>query len=187
MDLNTFSAICQERNKYLFPQCEEWKDADWLLALVGEGGEGIEALLYFLKYFQHLGLGANMLKKIKRGGINEAQAEEYREKVKIEFGDSLCYMDLLCQECGFTSQDAIIAAFNKVSERFNYSITIDENTGSINPSQLPDGMKHCTIIFKECEKGHGRLAAANWVDNGCPWCTIDELKNKLFIYSNGRI
>lgn len=32
--------------------------------------------------------------------------------------------------------------------------------------QLPDGMEHCTIIFKECEKGHGWLTATNWVQHG---------------------
>jgi len=43
-------------------------------------------------------------------------------------------------------------------------------------AQLPDGMKHCTIIFKECEKGHGRLTAANWVDNGCEWCQLAKVE-----------
>ena len=41
-------------------------------------------------------------------------------------------------------------------------------------AQLPDGMKHCTITFHECEKGHGRLSATNWIDSGCPWCQRDE-------------
>ena len=31
-------------------------------------------------------------------------------------------------------------------------------------------MKHCTIHFKECEKGHGWLTADNWVQHGCPTC-----------------
>jgi hypothetical protein len=43
-------------------------------------------------------------------------------------------------------------------------------------AQLPDGMKHCTILFKECEKGHGRLTATNWIDHGCQQCEIDRLK-----------
>lgn len=37
-------------------------------------------------------------------------------------------------------------------------------------SQLPKGMKHCTIVFKECSQGHGRLTATNWVDHGCLFC-----------------
>lgn len=41
-------------------------------------------------------------------------------------------------------------------------------------TQLPDGMKHCTITFHECEKGHGWLSATNWIDNGCLCCQRDE-------------
>lgn len=41
--------------------------------------------------------------------------------------------------------------------------------------QLPDGMKHCTILSKECEKGHGWLTATNWVQYGCPTCERDAL------------
>jgi hypothetical protein len=42
--------------------------------------------------------------------------------------------------------------------------------------RLPAEMKECTILFKECEKGHGRLTATNWVDHGCPWCLIAAIR-----------
>jgi len=42
-------------------------------------------------------------------------------------------------------------------------------------AQLPEGMKHCTIKFLECEKGHGRLIANNWIDQGCHWCRLSHL------------
>mgnify|MGYP001605568856 CR=1 FL=1 len=42
-------------------------------------------------------------------------------------------------------------------------------------AQLPDGMKHCTIGFKECAVGHGRLTATNWIDRGCPHCENERL------------
>jgi hypothetical protein len=45
--------------------------------------------------------------------------------------------------------------------------------------QLPDEMKHCTIVFEECEKGHGGLRGTNWVKNPCPWCTIATLQAQL--------
>jgi hypothetical protein len=45
--------------------------------------------------------------------------------------------------------------------------------------QLPDGMKHCTILFKECEKGHGWLTATNWVQHGCPTCDRDALREQV--------
>jgi hypothetical protein len=46
-------------------------------------------------------------------------------------------------------------------------------------AQLPEGMKNCTILFKECEKGHGWLTATNWVQHPCPTCERDELKARL--------
>jgi hypothetical protein len=46
-------------------------------------------------------------------------------------------------------------------------------------AQLPEGMKHCTIEFKECDKGHGWLTATNWVQHGCPTCENDTLAAKL--------
>ena len=36
--------------------------------------------------------------------------------------------------------------------------------------QLPDEMHDCTIVYKECEVGHGWLTATNWVDFECPTC-----------------
>jgi len=46
-------------------------------------------------------------------------------------------------------------------------------------AQFPAGMKHCTIVFKSCDKGHGRLTATNWIDSGCPTCQREELEAKL--------
>ncbi len=48
-------------------------------------------------------------------------------------------------------------------------------------AQLPQGMKHCTIVFKECEKGHGWLTATNWVQHDCPTCVAATLKAKLAV------
>jgi len=45
--------------------------------------------------------------------------------------------------------------------------------------QLPDEMQDCTIVFKECEQGHGRLIAANWIDHGCGTCALESLQAQL--------
>lgn len=45
--------------------------------------------------------------------------------------------------------------------------------------QLPKGMEHCTILLKECAKGHGWLTAENWVQHGCPTCEADALREAL--------
>ena len=44
--------------------------------------------------------------------------------------------------------------------------------------QLPHSMKHCTIVFEECEKGHGWLTATNWGDFSCPTCALTASENK---------
>jgi hypothetical protein len=46
-------------------------------------------------------------------------------------------------------------------------------------NQLPEGMKHCTIVFKECPQGHGRLTATNWVQHDCHWCEIERLRIRV--------
>ena len=45
-------------------------------------------------------------------------------------------------------------------------------------AQLPDEMQECTIVFKECEQGHGRLTATNWIQHDCLVCRIRELENE---------
>jgi hypothetical protein len=46
-------------------------------------------------------------------------------------------------------------------------------------AQLPDGMKDCAIRFLECEKGHGRLTATNWIEHGCQTCELERLRALL--------
>lgn len=46
-------------------------------------------------------------------------------------------------------------------------------------AQLPAGMKHCTILFRECEKGHGWLTATNWIQHDCLVCERDALQARL--------
>lgn len=64
---------------------------------------------------------------------------------------------------------------------FNYTSMLDPRDKEITllraalaeaEARLPEGMKHCTIQYKKCEVGHGRLIATNWVDHGCPWCSL---------------
>ncbi len=45
--------------------------------------------------------------------------------------------------------------------------------------QLPAGMKDCKIVFLECDKGHGRLSAANWIDHGCGFCREESLREQV--------
>lgn len=46
-------------------------------------------------------------------------------------------------------------------------------------AQLPDSMTNCSIVFKECEKGHGWLTATNWVQHECPTCATERAERDL--------
>ncbi len=45
-------------------------------------------------------------------------------------------------------------------------------------SQLPEGMKHCSILFKKCALGHGWLTAKNWVQHDCPTCRAESAEKE---------
>lgn len=53
-------------------------------------------------------------------------------------------------------------------------------------SRLPEGMKRCTIQFRECEKGHGWLTASNWVQHECATCERDELRRRVAELESGQ-
>jgi hypothetical protein len=55
----------------------------------------------------------------------------------------------------------------------------DERTDRLR-AQLPDEMQDCTIVFKECERGHGRLTATNWVQHECQTCENERLRADNF-------
>jgi hypothetical protein len=46
-------------------------------------------------------------------------------------------------------------------------------------AQLPPTMQDCTIVFKECDLGHGWLTARNWVPFGCPTCELAAARAEL--------
>jgi hypothetical protein len=46
-------------------------------------------------------------------------------------------------------------------------------------SQLPEGMKRCTIVFKECDDGHGSLTVKNWVQHECQICALELANTRI--------
>lgn len=46
-------------------------------------------------------------------------------------------------------------------------------------AQLPEGMKHCTILYEECPVGHGHLRGGNWEKHECFICDAQASKHKL--------
>jgi hypothetical protein len=49
-------------------------------------------------------------------------------------------------------------------------------------SQLPEGMKHCTIVLRQCDAGHSSLTATNWIDHGCPHCRANALLERARLF-----
>jgi multidrug resistance efflux pump len=64
-------------------------------------------------------------------------------------------------------------------EALRKQVTDAQATIAALQAQLPEKMQHCTIVFKECEKGHGRLTATNWIDHGCDTCRIEQRTAEL--------
>lgn len=78
---------------------EEWSEADWMNAVVGELGEL-----------------ANLLKKRRRG--------EYiaQQDVSDEWADVFTYLDLLGRRLNLDPQNAVMGKFHRVSERIGWSV-----------------------------------------------------------------
>jgi NTP pyrophosphatase (non-canonical NTP hydrolase) len=85
---------------------DEWSPADWSNALAGECGEV-----------------CNAVKKLRRveDGISQASDPRTREEairdIAEECADTFLYLDLLCQRLGINLDEAVVAKFNRVSER----------------------------------------------------------------------
>lgn len=45
--------------------------------------------------------------------------------------------------------------------------------------QLPKEMQDCTIVFEECEKGHGHLRGTNWIKHPCQQCEVEALRARV--------
>jgi hypothetical protein len=66
---------------------------------------------------------------------------------------------------------AFTAALATQSEPVSADVEWPAQTG-----KLPERMEHCTILFKQCERGHGQLTATNWVPQPCLVCEVQKLR-----------
>ena len=99
----TNRARCESPDGFGHP-LSGWSLSDWLLAATGEFGEA-----------------ANVAKKLNRvrDGIpgNTQTPEELHAALADEFADAVIYLDLAAQSQGISLGDAIVAKFNRTSER----------------------------------------------------------------------
>lgn len=80
----------------------------------------------------------------------------------------------LIQQILIKHETAVIAEFRTIIEAKNHELKLIYAERDRLLAQLPDGMKECTIVFKECVKGHGWLTAKNWVQHECQTCERDQ-------------
>lgn len=82
----------------------DWSLSDWAVAMAGEVGEV-----------------CNVVKKLnrERDGLvgNTVAEDELRSALAAELADTLIYLDLLAARAGIDLAAAVVAKFNKVSEK----------------------------------------------------------------------
>ncbi len=110
MDMNDFAVFNRRRceaPRGFDHSLDEWSLSDWMTATLGELGEA-----------------ANVAKKLNRVRDNIPGNSETPEQLEAmladELADTFIYLDLLAQSQGISLQDAVIAKFNRTSEKIGY-------------------------------------------------------------------
>jgi len=122
---NHVSEVNRQRSAKWHNEGEPWSLADWSNALGGEGGELLEAVVNVL---QHLGLNANIIKKIRRiqtgthGRYSEQDVASLIKKAKLEIADVYLYLDLLLEQLDPTAhmEDVVALKFNMTSQEYGF-------------------------------------------------------------------
>lgn len=110
MKLADFSRVnrqrCEAPNGFNHP-IGSWSLSDWMTATLGELGEA-----------------ANVAKKLnrERDGVpgNTQSKEELMACLADELADAFIYLDLLAQSAGIDLELAVIAKFDRTSERIGF-------------------------------------------------------------------
>lgn len=106
--LSQLSRINAQRgNRFHVGGMEEWTILEWSGAMCGEAGEAANAC----KKLRRMQLGGSHLKN------NYATVDMALLKIAEEVAGTFLYLDLLCTRAGISLPQAIIAEFNRVSER----------------------------------------------------------------------
>lgn len=110
-DFSVFNRRRCEASKGFNHKVSDWSLSDWMTATVGELGEA-----------------ANVAKKLNRvrDGIpgNSETTPELEAALAEEIADTFIYLDLLAQSQGIVLEEAVVAKFNKTSEKIGYQNTL---------------------------------------------------------------
>lgn len=91
----------------------DWSKAEWLQAVLGELGEL-----------------ANLMKKVRRGDLTEADAHA---EIRKEIADVQIYLDLLALQYGIDLGNAVADKFNEVSRRVKADVFIKHDLSDWTP------------------------------------------------------
>jgi NTP pyrophosphatase (non-canonical NTP hydrolase) len=134
LDLALFAQSSAIRaNLWHAPGSEEWSLADWSNATCGEAGELLEASLEVVK---HMGLAANLVKKIRRVETatdlppNHPPLNELLDDLGGEIADTITYALLLASKAGLDAERELVLKFNKVSRKMGWDKLIIDDTGA---------------------------------------------------------
>ena len=90
------------RPAHLKPDGSDWSLGEWACAVLGELGEA-----------------ANIIKKINRGDLTLDMPSDKRA-LADELADTLIYLDILAFRAGIDLGQAVVAKWNRTSERVGY-------------------------------------------------------------------
>jgi len=110
MNFRDFSVFnrrrCESANGFNH-EIGSWSLSDWMTAVAGELGEA-----------------ANVAKKLNRvrDGIpgNKETPDALKAALADEIADTFIYLDLLAQSQGIDLEEAVVAKFNRTSEKIGY-------------------------------------------------------------------
>ena len=128
----------------------------------------VERLRARIRHFDEASLLHEFLHYLKSDAALDKEAANEIERLKARPADELLLEENTLMRAALRKQSDEI-------ERLQAIVSQDAEVMRALLAQLPDDMKHCTIVFKECSKGHSRLIATNWIDHGCQQCEIERL------------
>ncbi len=120
------------------------------------------------------------------GGYFDVQAESVAKEICERFNTLSVYqsateesVDMEVNNFLHQHADNAAEANPKLYELLRLARAADQNEIEKLKKQIPECMQHCTIVFKECEKGHGELTATNWTQHDCLVCEITALQSRV--------
>ncbi|MCE9567656.1 MAG: hypothetical protein K8U57_37115 [Planctomycetes bacterium] len=129
---------------------------------------------YVVYVRDHGGSGQSLERVAERGGFYDKEMDKFYPAWREESEEIHLLRKRVAKLDTLIAQAEQQPAAGLVAQELK-PIATDELQASSPQGKLLGGTNHGTTWFKECDNGHLRLMAKNWVDNGCPWCKAGRL------------